>query len=185
MKLDAGELELVPLDPQAHGEVVHGWVTMPRNRFWGMGDYTLAEVREVYAFLAGLDTHHAYLIELDGEPVGIFPTYEPAHDPVGALYPVEDGDIGMHLLLAPGRLPPRGFTAAVTPALVRFQFADPGRSRMVVEPDVRNHFAVDRMRREGFTFGPEISLSGKRAQLAFLTRARFEADYPDGHGVPS
>ncbi|MEU4717308.1 GNAT family N-acetyltransferase [Micromonospora purpureochromogenes] len=173
-----GELRLVVVDPTAHAELLHGWVTQPRATFWGMGGYTVDEVREVYAFIDGLDTHHAYLIMLDGDPVGLFQTYLPEADPVGERYPVREGDIGMHLLLAPGHRPPRGLTTAVGPALARFLFRDPTRQRIVVEPDVRNHRALHRLEREGFTFDQEIEMPDKRAQLAFLTRPRFESTHP-------
>ncbi|MEV4489481.1 GNAT family N-acetyltransferase [Micromonospora coxensis] len=176
-----GELRLVPVDPAAHAELLHGWVTEPRATFWGMGAYTVDEVREVYAYLDGLTTHHAYLIMLDDTPIGLFQTYLPEADPVGERYRVRPGDIGMHLLLAPGRRPPRGLTTAVGPALARFLFTDPTRQRIVVEPDVRNEIALRRLRREGFTFDDEIDMPDKRAQLAFLTRTRFESrptDHP-------
>ncbi|MFJ6199063.1 GNAT family N-acetyltransferase [Micromonospora sp. NPDC092111] len=173
-----GELTLTVVDPAAHAALLHDWVTEPRATFWGMGSYTVEEVREVYAFLDGLATHHAYLVVLDGTPVGLLQTYQPGADPVGEHYRVRPGDIGMHLLLAPGRRPPRGLTDAVGPALARFLFQEPTRLRIVVEPDVRNDLALRRLAREGFTFAEEIDLPDKRAQLAFLTRERFEADHP-------
>ncbi|MFG3708767.1 GNAT family N-acetyltransferase [Micromonospora sp. NPDC047670] len=173
-----GELSLVVLDPKSHAELVHGWVTEPRASFWGMGSYSVDDVREIYEFVDGLATHHAYLIMLDDAPIGLFQTYEPAADPVGERYDVRPGDVGMHLLLAPGAHPPRGLTTAVGPALARFLFSDPTRQRIVVEPDVRNQRALDRLEREGFTFGDEIDMPDKRARLAFLTRARFESDHP-------
>lgn len=43
---------------------------------------------------------------------------------------------------------------------------------------MRDEAALRRLRIEGFTFAVEIDLPGKRAQLALLTRARFEADHP-------
>lgn len=49
--------------------------------------------------------------------------------------------------------------------------------RIVVEPDVRNEAALGRLRTEGFTFASEIDMPDKRAQLAFLTRERFEAHH--------
>ncbi|WP_428962329.1 GNAT family N-acetyltransferase [Micromonospora fluostatini] len=174
---DVGTLTLEPVDPAAHAELLHGWVTQPRNVYWGMGAYTVEEVREVYAFLDGLTTHHAWLIRLDDEPVGIFQSYEPAADPVGERYEVRPGDIGMHLLLSPGPGVPRGLAGTVGPALVRFLLRDPALTRVVVEPDVRNGLALRRMLLSGFTFAEEIDLAEKRAQLAFLTRERFEADH--------
>ena len=170
-----GELTMIPLDPAAHAPIVHEWVGRPRNRFWGMGSHTVDEVREIYEFVAGLETHHAYLLLLDGGPIGIFQTYEPAHDPVGECYPVRPGDFGMHLLLdASGRDLPH-LTSAVFPALMRHLFAGPARRRIVAEPDVRNERMISRLRREGWTLGAEIDLGHKRARLAFLDRSRFEA----------
>ena len=43
---------------------------------------------------------------------------------------------------------------------------------------MRNRLALLRLEREGFTFADEIDMPDKRAQLAFLTRERFEADHP-------
>lgn len=173
-----GQLSLVTVDPQVHAGLLHEWVTTPRASFWGMGGHSVEEVREIYAFVDGLSTHHAYLVLLDGTPVGLFQTYQPEADPVGERYRVRPGDIGMHLLLAPPRGTPRGLTAAIGPALVRFLFQDPTRDRVVVEPDVRNQLALRRLERSGFTFGDEIDMPDKRAQLAFLTRDRFTADHP-------
>ncbi|MFI6132861.1 GNAT family N-acetyltransferase [Micromonospora sp. NPDC051141] len=175
---DLGELTLQPVRPDRHAELLHGWVSLPRNAFWGMGSHTVDDVREVYAFLDGLDTHHAYLILLNGEPVGLFQTYRPEADPVGERYPVQPGDVGMHLLLNPPRHLARGLTAAVGPALARFLLRDPAARRIVVEPDVRNAAALRRLTVEGFTFASEIDMPDKRAQLAFLTRERFETDHP-------
>ncbi|MEU6076732.1 GNAT family N-acetyltransferase [Micromonospora sp. NPDC047074] len=175
---DLGELSLVVLHPETHAELVHGWVTEPRAAFWGMGSHSVDDVREIYEFVDSLDTHHAYLVTLDDTPIGIFQTYQPEADPVGERYPVQDGDVGMHLLLAPGNRPPKGLTDAVGPALARFLFSDPTRQRIVVEPDVRNHRALQRLEREGFTLDAEIDMPDKRAQLAFLSRERFEANHP-------
>ena len=37
--------------PPPHAALLHGWVTQPRAAFWGMGSYTVDEVREVYEFM--------------------------------------------------------------------------------------------------------------------------------------
>jgi penicillin G amidase len=173
-----GHVWLVPVKPAAHAALLHGFVTQRHTAFWGMSEYTLDEVREVYEFLDSLTTHHAYLIRLDDQPIGILQTYEPAADPVGECYPAQAGDIGMHVLLAPGRRPPRGLTAALVPAFGRFLFTDPGKDRIVAEPDIRNTAALRRLERQGFTFGDEIDLPGKRARLAFLSRSHFESIHP-------
>ncbi len=170
---DLGRLRLARVDPAADAPLLHHFVTRRHTAFWGMSGHTVDQVREVYEFLDSLDTHHAYRIVLDDEPIGIFQTYEPAADPVGERYPVRPGDIGMHLLLAPPGRPPRGLVDALGPACARFLFSDPAKDRIVVEPDVRNAAALKRLEREGFTFDSEIDMPGKRARLAFLTRAAF------------
>ena len=81
-----GELSLVPLDPAGHAELVHSWVIQPRNRFWGMLDHTVDQVREIYAFVDSLDSHHAYLMLIGGRPIGVFQTYQPENDPVSECY---------------------------------------------------------------------------------------------------
>nr|WP_307833843.1 GNAT family N-acetyltransferase [Actinoplanes italicus] len=170
-----GELTMIPLDPALHAPVVHGWVGKERNRFWGMGEHSVADVEEIYGYVDSLDSHHAYLLLIDDGPIGIFQTYEPSFDPVGECYDVRPGDFGLHLLLdAEGRDLPH-LTSAVFPALLRHLFAaDPARTRIIAEPDIRNDRMIARLEREGFTLGPEIDLGHKRARLTFLDRVRFE-----------
>ncbi|MEU6524903.1 GNAT family N-acetyltransferase [Streptomyces sp. NPDC046924] len=177
-----GALRVLPLDPSADAPVLHRWVSGERAVFWGMNGLTERQVAEIYVHMDTLDTHHAYLLVKDGEPAALFQTYEPEADRVGECYPVEPGDIGLHLLLAPaapgGARP--GWTAVLLAAVVGFVLLDPDRERVVVDPDVANEKAVDRFLRQGFTAGPavvlpeidlpDVYLPEKRARLAFLTR---------------
>ncbi|MFD0428215.1 GNAT family N-acetyltransferase [Streptomyces zhihengii] len=96
-----GTVRVLPLDPVADLDVVHGWVTEERARFWGMNGHTREEVREIYEYVGSLTTHHAFLVLLDDEPAALFQTYEPDADPVGECYEVRPGDFGVHLLVAP------------------------------------------------------------------------------------
>ncbi|MCU1518254.1 MAG: siderophore biosynthesis protein [Pseudarthrobacter sp.] len=173
-----GHLRLVAVAPADDVDVIHAWVTAERARFWGMTSYSRSDVLEVYTFLDSLDTHHAYLIELAGEPLGIFQTYQPLHDPVGEAYPAQPGDAGLHLLLGPAARPIPHFTPVLAAALTRFMFSDPATDRIIVEPDARNTMAIKRLLATSFELGPIIQLPDKEAQLAFLTRARFEEGNP-------
>lgn len=167
-----GTVRLVPVDPSADVDLLHGWVTEERARFWGMGDHTREQVREIYEFVCALPTHHAYLALRDGVPAALFQTYEPDADPVGECYDVRPGDFGIHLLIAPaeGAGAVKGYTDALLTAFIGFVFRDPARLRVVVEPDARNGKALARMVRVGFELGPEIVKAEKTARLAFLTR---------------
>lgn len=185
-----GTVRIRPLDPAADAEVVHAWVSDERAAFWGMTGLTRAQVAEVYAHMAGLDTHHAHLVTKDGEPAALLQTYEPGADRVGECYEVRPGDIGVHLLLAPATAagPRPGWTAALLTAMTSYVLLDLDRRRVVVDPDVRNTKAIARFERQGFRRGPEVVLPEvdipdvylpeKRAQLAFLDR---EVAFPGDH----
>lgn len=172
-----GEVRLVPVDPDADLDLLYAWVTEERAQFWGMNGYTREEVHETYTFLDGLPTHHAFLAVLGGRPAALFQTYEPEADPLGECYDVQPGDHGVHLLIGPaqGGQPVPHFSSSLIIALISYILTDPGRRRIVVEPDARNERAIERLRRVGFVLGPEIDKPEKRARLAFLERADAEA----------
>ncbi|MFF6808330.1 GNAT family N-acetyltransferase [Streptomyces sp. NPDC012403] len=177
-----GTVRVLPLDPAADAPLLHRWVSEERAVFWGMNGLTVQRVAEIYAHMDTLDTHHAYLVLKDGEPAALFQTYDPEADRVGECYPVEPGDIGVHLLLAPtGTGSPRpGWTAALVGVLTAYALLGLDRKRLVVDPDVANEKAVARFLKQGFTAGPavvlpevdlpDVYLPEKKAQLAFLTR---------------
>ncbi|MER6124642.1 GNAT family N-acetyltransferase [Streptomyces sp. NPDC001795] len=177
-----GTVRILPLDAQADAEVIHAWVSEERASFWGMNGLTKDEVAEVYAHMDTLDTHHAFLVVKDGEPVALLQTHEPDADRVGECYEVRPGDIGVHLLLAPaGAGGPRpGWTTALLTACTAYVLTGLDRRRIVVDPDERNEKAIARFLRQGFVTGPavvlpevdlpDVHLPEKRARLAFLTR---------------
>ncbi len=178
-----GTVRVLPLDPRSDAGLVHGWVSEERASFWGMNGLTRDQVAEIYTHMDTLDTHHAFLLVRDAEPVGLLQTYEPDADRVGECYDVRPGDIGVHLLLAPagpeGARP--GWTSALLAVVAGYVFGTLGRQRVVVDPDVRNGKAVARFLKQGFTAGPrvvlpevdlpDVYLPAKEAQLAFLARA--------------
>ncbi len=177
-----GTVRVLPLDPPTDAPVLHTWTSEERAAFWGMRNLSTAQVTDVYTHMAALDTHHAHLVVKDGEPVALLQTYDPAADRVGECYPVEPGDVGVHLLLAPagasGARP--GWTAALSAALVTYVLLGLDRTRIVVDPDTGNEKAVARFLKQGFTAGPsvvlpevdlpDVYLPEKKAQLAFLRR---------------
>ncbi|MBQ0847665.1 acetyltransferase [Streptomyces sp. BH-SS-21] len=177
-----GTVRVVPVDAEADLDVLHSWVTAERARFWGMGGFTREQVLETYRHLGSLDTHHAFLAVLDGEPAALFQTYEPEADRVSECYEVEPGDIGVHLLIGPppGGVGRPGHSTALLRAFTTYVLRVLDRPRVVVEPDLRNEKAIARLIRQGFVLGPpivlpeidlpEVHLPEKKARLAFLVR---------------
>jgi penicillin amidase len=173
-----GTVRIEEADPARDLDLIHAWVTADRAEFWGMGELSLEEIAGTYRFLDSVPTHHVYVVRLDAVPVALLQTYDPQADPAGTAYDVEAGDLGIHLLIAPGERRP-GFTGNLIAVLVRFVFEHLGHPRIVVEPDVRNTRAIERFRRSGFTLGPEAKIthadgSTKTARFAFLTRDRYD-----------
>ncbi|WP_369382615.1 GNAT family N-acetyltransferase [Streptomyces sp. cg36] len=176
-----GALRFTPVDPAADCAVLHSWVVQERAQFWGMNGASRELVQEIYEDVDRRDTHHAFLVRLDDEPVALFQTYEPTEDRVSECYEVREGDIGVHLMLAPVSDRPRpGFSRTLVGALIRFTFRDPAVRRAVAEPDARNEKALALLNRLGFVRQgeitlpeidlPEVYLPQKRAVLAFLDR---------------
>ncbi|MFF9068834.1 GNAT family N-acetyltransferase [Streptomyces sp. NPDC014891] len=173
-----GTVTVRPVEPERDAALLHSWADEERSRFWGMVGTTVEQVRDVYAHLDSLTTHHGFLVSLDDEPVALLQTYEPEADRVGECYEVRPGDVGAHFLIAPSTAPRPGFTGTLVSELIAFALRD--RTRVVVEPDASNEKAIARMVRAGFELGPEVVLPEvdlpevfipeKRARLAFLTR---------------
>lgn len=163
-----GVLTSAVLDLDADVPTLHAWCTARGTAFWGLGDLTVEELRDTYAVVDGLAHHHALFVRVDGAPVALVQAYEPAHDPVGAVYDVQPGDLGAHVLI--GARPPRP-VAGYAPRFVREMcqvLADrTSATRIIGEPDARNVAMLRVVERVGFVLGPEVDLPTKRARLTF------------------
>jgi penicillin amidase len=169
-----GTVRISEAEPARDLDLVHEWVTAERASYWGMGALSREEIARTYEFLDSVPTHHVYVVRLDEVPVALLQTYDPQADPAGEAYDIEPGDLGVHLLIAPGDARP-GFTGQLVGALARFVFGVLGHPRIVVEPDIRNAAAIARFHRSGFVLGPQSKItypdgSTKTAQFAFLSR---------------
>ncbi|GAA1866652.1 GNAT family N-acetyltransferase [Asanoa iriomotensis] len=160
---------------------MHGWVTHPRSVYWGMQGASVEAVRKAYAEIEADPHRDAWLGRLDGEPVFLAETYEPAHSELAAHYVVGDGDVGMHVLVAPpapGAPVRHGLTSAVMRAVMSFVFADPLARRVVVEPDARNEAIARKNAEVGFEVERRVQLSDKVALLSFCTREAYTRTDP-------
>jgi hypothetical protein len=169
----ATDLRLVPLDVDRDMAMLHGWVTHPRSAFWQMQDATVADVAREYADIAANPHHDAFIGLADNAPQFLVERYDPRHSPLAGLPELADGDVGMHVLVAPTDDPQHGFTRAVMRAVMRFCFADPAVRRVVVEPDARNSAIAVLNAAAGFVVLRHVELPDKTAALSVATRASF------------
>ncbi len=155
--------------------MLHGWVTEDRATFWGMTDCDEQQVREIYEYIDEQDHLAAYLLLVEGNPVGLLQTYDPEVDEIGEWYDRKPGDVGVHLLLA-GDPRRAGRTGEVIAAGLSFVLGQPGCARLVFEPDARNAASLAMLERIGAERGPLVdlrtSIAEKPAQFFFLERGQ-------------
>ncbi|NIK57304.1 GNAT family N-acetyltransferase [Kribbella shirazensis] len=168
-----GTVGLRPFDLAEDVTTLHGWVTQPYARYWGLLDASVADVHAEYLRIEQNPHHHAFLGEHDGRPAFLMERYEPAYDAVGQTFDVAPGDVGMHVLVGPPVTPVPGFTAAVFETIMDYLFSDPLVDRVVVEPDVRNLKIQALNERMGFRKHSVVQLPDKQAWLSFCTRDQY------------
>ncbi|MEO9324982.1 GNAT family N-acetyltransferase [Nocardioides sp. C4-1] len=169
---------LEPLDVTAHAPRLHAWVTHPRSVYWQMQHASVDDVATAYDAITAHPHHEAWLGRVDGVPAFLAETYDPRLAPeVGLddLPDLADGDLGMHVLVAPSDHPVPGFTRRVFAAVLDHCFADDAVRRVVVEPDVRNERIQVLNEEAGFVVARTVDLPGKQAALSFCTRDDWEA----------
>ena len=96
-----GEVTLEPVVPARDAELVQGWLAHPGASYWQMGELRVDEVREYLAGVQAGPHEDAWLGRLDGEPVFMTETYDPAHVVLVGVHDARPGDLGMHLLVSP------------------------------------------------------------------------------------
>jgi RimJ/RimL family protein N-acetyltransferase len=153
---------------------LHRWFIQPRAAFWLMQDKTEAEVREAYQRMMDSGTATAYIGWHGDQPAFLAECYDPAQDRIRAFYPVQPGDLGMHIFIGPPERRIAGYSRCVFHALMRFMFEHLGAQRIVVEPDATNHKVHALNRSAGFVHDRDVAFPEKIASLAFCTRRDFQ-----------
>ncbi len=167
------DLRLRPVVLEQDLDRLHAWVTHPRSVYWEMQEASREDVAEEYSAIC-ISDHHEAFIGLDGDrPEFLVERYDPRRGPLAGLPEIEEGDVGMHVLVAPTDDPRRGFTRAVMRTVMRFCFADPAVRRVVVEPDVRNEAIASLNAAAGFVVLRYLELPTKTAALSVATRESF------------
>nr|WP_024968325.1 GNAT family N-acetyltransferase [Pantoea sp. IMH] len=169
----AGLFTLRPLTAE-DAPLIHSWVTRDYARFWGMQNESLEQVAAFYQALTAKDPGAALLGCCDGEPVFLTEIYQASEDEVARFYPVQPGDYGMHILIAPATSPVRQFSWQVFTLVMDYLFSQPAVRRVVVEPDVRNEKIHRLNKRAGFRYQQKIDMGHKTAWLAFCQRDDYQ-----------
>lgn len=169
-----GTFSIRSFDGTEQAELVHSWTSAPYAGFWMMGDLSRDEVAKFYDDMNASEHHECYLGFHQDKPCFLIELYDPRHEPVGETYSPREGDLGMHILVAPGDQPVHGFTSSVFHTLMAYLFSRDEVKRIVVEPDIRNHKIHRLNRKYGFRHERVIQMGDKSAWLAFCTREQFQ-----------
>jgi len=169
-----GELSLRPLDIEQDAQVIQPWLNHSQATFWGMQHDNLEQIRTFYQALADNPHQQAYLGSFNNQAAFLIECYEPKFDAVGEQYQVEEGDMGMHILLAPTDNPIKNFSIEVMRFVMAFVFEQLQALRIVVEPDESNYKIHRLNSRVGISHQKRITLGDKKALLGFCDRPAFE-----------
>lgn len=169
----AGHFSITPLSLVRDIVSIHRWVNMDYARYWGMQGTCLDHVTQYYQKLCS--TEAVYAGFYNGELVFLVELYDPQRDLLRYYYAQQQGDLGMHILLAPAAVPLRHFSRTVFICVMEFLFSLPQVQRIVVEPDARNEKIHRLNRMAGFVYHQRIYLPHKIACLATATAAQFSA----------
>lgn len=170
-----GKFSIRALRPELDVGIITQWVNDPHAQFWDMEGLSQSEVQTFYEALQN-DPDKAVFVGLyEDSPAFLAELYDPAQDALSHHYNIEEGDCGMHLLVAPPEVRRSGFTLAVMRSLLHFIFSNSGVHRVVVEPDIRNHKIHRLNSLVGFTHAKSVQLPHKLAYLGLCSREGFLA----------
>ncbi|WP_459212330.1 GNAT family N-acetyltransferase [Aquimarina rhabdastrellae] len=172
---DFGAIHFRLFDLEQDIPLLHQWVNLDYAEFWGLQQTSLNEVKEEYTRLSQQEGYEIYIGLYNDHPIFLLERYVPQKDLIGNYYPAKKMDYGVHILVAPPPSTPiPNFTWYIFKAIMQFTFKAKNATRILVEPDIRNKKMFAICERIGFTLDKIVTLPHKTAQLAFLTKERFE-----------
>src|SRR5665213_259543 len=153
---------------------IYEWVNLPyAKRFWQM-DGAKEILLKSFQELLQSDHAHSFIGLSGSRPICQADLYLASTDEVGRCYPSGQGDIGMHLLMAPRRLRgERYLSKRVMQAVLGFLFSYCFVENIVAEPDAHNEKACVLLQRSGFTFLGNYAMSVKLAAVYILNKSQF------------
>ncbi len=167
-----GSFELHPINLETDLAHIHQWVNQDYAVYWGMNGFSLDEVKTAYQNI--LNHSKVYIGFFNSEIAFLMESYNPTDDLISKHYEVEEGDKGMHILVAPPKNRISNFTWNIFTVIMDFLFSHEEVKRIVVEPDLRNEKIHLLNTKAGFEYQKIIELPHKTAHLAFCTKAQYD-----------
>jgi aminoglycoside 6'-N-acetyltransferase len=151
--------------------LLRDWLQREHVRLWWRDpiDETVAEYK---AAIEGREPTDHYLIELDGQPVGMIQTYLACNYPDWeAIVQVGDGVAGVDLLIGEADLVGRGLGPRILAEFARgVVFADPGTTAVVATVEEANRRSWRAFEKAGFHHVRDVEEDGLPNRLMRLDR---------------
>lgn len=156
--------------------LMYYWVNQDyAKRFWQLDGRSPDELKQMYYNIATSDFAQSFLALLDNEPICQLDVYHASRDEVGQLYLAAPGDYGIHLIMAPRQKTINHLSVCVLQTFLEYFFSCREIKRIIGEPDAENEAANKLVRKLGFQFQHQITMSYKTANLYICTRESFQA----------
>ena len=165
-------------------ELIYNWVNQEyAKRFWQMDGRPIDQLKETYQYIMLSDFAQSYLALLDNVPICQLDVYHALQDEVSLFYNAQEGDYGVHLLMAPNKKKISNLTIHVFQTFLEYFFSHSEVKRIVGEPDAANMNANKLVKTLGFQFQHKIAMSYKTANFYTCTRDNFHAaiNTPETH----
>jgi RimJ/RimL family protein N-acetyltransferase len=168
-----GAFSFRPLQIENDIPLIHNWVNREYARYWQMQNTSVDQVKSAYTTITQAKHSNAFMGFYNDQPAFLWESYWAMNDLIGKYYDVQQGDYGLHLLVAPVETPIHHFTFHILKTIIDYMLTNPSVQRLVVEPDVRNEKMHVLTKRVGFEYHEKIQLPQKTAWLAFCTREQY------------
>lgn len=155
-------------------DIIHEWMNRPHvSEFWNMA-WSRERIEQYLNEKKSTEKFDSYIIFVEDEPIAYFELYHPHSDPVGITYDVQEGDLGLHVLIGEEKYQ-RRYIIRLSTLMMRLIFNHhPYAIRVIGEPDVNNQQIQGVMKFVGFQFIQNVTLPDKIGALHSLNRKDFE-----------
>lgn len=169
----AGVFQLVPVRLERDLAVISRWMNDPAvAAFWELAGAETVTAAHLMPQLDGDGRSIPCLGVLSGVPMSYWEIYRADLDPLARHCRVRPHDTGIHLLVGDVGRRGQGIGSTLLRAVSDLVLdSRPRCTRVVAEPDLRNHPSVSAFLNAGFRYSAEVELPEKRAALMVRDRA--------------
>jgi len=154
--------------------MLHEWLRRPHvAEWWGPAGSLDELVAEYGPGIGGTVPHRAYVVRLDGRPIGFIQSYVAAetHDDGWWLDEHDPGVWGIDQFIADPTLLGQGLGTAMVRAFVARLFENPAVTRVQTDPSPDNARAIRCYEKAGFRAVGEVDTLDGRALLMYCDRS--------------